>query len=87
MKSVKLEWAPELDGILKKNVDETGEFEPISLERGGSAKAVIISIAEYNALRKLEEAALDKLDVEESEEILKDPKWIGWAQLRVQPKS
>jgi hypothetical protein len=86
MKAVKLEFMPELEALVK-SIYGREEAEPISLERGGSQVAVIVSSAEYSALRALEEKLLDKLDLDDSEEILKDPKWIGWEQLRGQLKS
>jgi hypothetical protein len=86
VKVVNLESMPELDALVKE-IHEPEEFEPISLERCGSQMAVIISSAEYTAMKRLEEALLDKLDRKESEEILKDPKWIGWDELQKQLKS
>ncbi len=85
MKVIKLELMPDLDALVKE-IHQSGELEPISLERHGSQMAVIVSSAEYQAMKQLEEAMLDKLDSEESEEILKDPKWIGWDQLQKQLK-
>jgi PHD/YefM family antitoxin component YafN of YafNO toxin-antitoxin module len=60
-----------------KEIHRNEEYEPVSLTRGNSQMAMIVSSAEYNALK----------DREDSEEILKDPKWIAWDQLQKQLKS
>jgi PHD/YefM family antitoxin component YafN of YafNO toxin-antitoxin module len=86
MKVVKLESKPDLDALVKA-VERSKEPEAIALERCGVRLAVIISASEYANFLALEEALNDKLDAEESEEILKDPQWVEWDELRKQPKS
>ena len=86
MKTFELESCPELDALVKE-IRASKESDPISLTRGNTEMAVIVSSAEYAALRRLEESLLDKLDHQESEEILRDPKRIGWDQLQKQLKS
>jgi len=90
MKAVKLNSFPGLDGLVKE-IYESAEHEPISLENGDGSSgaqvaAVLVSVEEYRALKRLEETRLDKLDREESEEILKDPNWIDWDHLKKQLK-
>ena len=86
MKTVQLEGYADLDALVKE-LYQTEEHEPIVLKRGNSEVAVIVSKAEYKAMRQLEERLLDKLDREESAETLKEPKWICWDQLQKQLKS
>jgi hypothetical protein len=86
VKTFKLESCPELDALVEE-IRASEESDPISLTRGNTEMAVIVSSAEYAAVRRLEESLLDKLDHQESEEILRDPKWIGWDQLQKQLKS
>ena len=86
MKVIKIHARPELEALIK-DLYSTGESEPIFLEQKGKQVAVVVSAAEYQTLRRVEEVLSDKLDVEESEEILKDPKWISWDVLQTQLKS
>ena len=44
------------------------EYEPVDLTRGNSQMAMIVSSAEYNAPKTLEECLLDKLYKEDSKE-------------------
>ncbi len=79
MRIITLESMPDLDALVS---DICKHGEPISLQRGATQLAVIVSRAEYDALRRLEENLLDKLDIKETEEALQDPKWIDWDQLQ-----
>jgi hypothetical protein len=38
-------------------------------------------------MKRIEQALLNKLDLEESEKILQDPQWIDWDDLPKQLKS
>jgi|HubBroStandDraft_5_1064220.scaffolds.fasta_scaffold260966_2 PHD/YefM family antitoxin component YafN of YafNO toxin-antitoxin module len=86
MKIVRLESMPDLDAVVKE-IYQSEELEPIVLMRGTAKVAVIVSCTEYNAMKRLEDALLDKSDVDESAEILKDPQWIDWDQVQKQLKS
>ncbi len=86
MKVIKIDARPDLEALIK-DLYSNGESEPIFLEDKGKQVAVIVSPAEYRTLRRVEEVLSDRLDVEESEEILKDPKWISWDALQKQLKS
>jgi len=86
VKVIKIDGHPDLEALIK-DAYSNGESEPIFLEDKGKQVAVIVSPAEYRTLRRVEEVLSDRLDVEESEEILKDPKWISWDALQKQLKS
>ena len=86
MKVVKLESMPELEALVKA-IERGKEGEPVALYRGGIQVAVIISSSDYANFTALEEALNDKLDSAESEEILKNPKWLDWEPVQKQIKS
>jgi PHD/YefM family antitoxin component YafN of YafNO toxin-antitoxin module len=86
MKVIKIDAHPDLE-VLIKDLYSSGESAPIFLEDKGKQVAVIVSAVEYETLRRVEEVLSDRLDVEESAEILKDPKWISWDSLQKQLKS
>jgi PHD/YefM family antitoxin component YafN of YafNO toxin-antitoxin module len=86
VKVVKIDAHPDLEALIK-DLYSTGEPEPIFLEQKGKPVVVIVSAVEYKTLRRVEEVLSDRLDEEESEEILKDPKWISWDVLQKQLKS
>jgi hypothetical protein len=86
VKVVKLDSMPDLDALVKA-IEQSEEAEPIALERHGRQIAVIVSPTHYADLMALEEALSDKLDLVESEEILKDPKWIDWELVQKHLKS
>ena len=83
MKVIKIDARPDLEALIE-DLYSTGESEPIFFEHKSKQVAVILSPAEYRTLRRVEEVLSDRLDVEESEEILKDPKWISWDALQKQ---
>jgi PHD/YefM family antitoxin component YafN of YafNO toxin-antitoxin module len=76
----------DLDALVME-LESGADVEPIALERHGRQVAVIVSSQDYANFIALEEALADKLDIAESEAILKDPKWIGWelAQKQIKP--
>ena len=86
MKVIKIDAHPDLEALIKDQYS-TGESAPIFLEHKGKPVAVIVSAVEYQTLRRVEEVLSDRLDVEEGEEILKDPKWISWDALQKQLES
>ena len=86
MKVIKIDARPDLEALVK-GLYSNGESGPIFLEDKGKQVGVIMSPVEYRILRRVEEVLSDRLDVEESGEILKDPKWIIWDALQKQLKS
>ena len=50
-------------------------------------KVAIIPSDDLALLQKLEEEALDRADAQDAEEVLRDPKWIPWDQVKRQLKS
>jgi hypothetical protein len=85
MKLVKLESMSDLNALVK-SLEASDKAEAIALERHGAQVAVIISSADHAHFLELEEALADKLDIAESEAILKDPRWVDWDQLQKQIK-
>jgi hypothetical protein len=85
MKVLDLAAVPALEALIQEMV-KSGEPEVIVLRQNNRDIAVTISKAEYDALLTLEEAVTDKLDIADSEEILKNPEWVEWDHLEKQLK-
>jgi len=49
-------------------------------------KLAIIPSDDLALLEKLEEEALDRMDTLDAEEVLRDPKWVPWEQVKRQSK-
>jgi hypothetical protein len=81
VKVIKIDGHPDLEALIK-DLYSNGESDPIFLKHNSKRVAVIVSAVEYETLRRVEEVLSDRLDEEESEEILKDPKWISWDVLQ-----
>jgi len=85
MKVLDVAAVPALEALIKE-IEAGGELEPILLRRNNRDLAVTILKSEYDSLLALEEAVMDKLDIAESGEILKNPEWVEWDYLEKQLK-
>jgi hypothetical protein len=67
-----------LETVARKGERILSEFKEIRL--------AIIPSEDLELLEKLEEEALDEMDAQDAEKVLRDPKWVPWDQVKQQPK-
>lgn len=75
------------DGRLRKILETAAQKQERILVEFEGIKLAIIPSDDLALLEKLEEEALDRMDAQEAEEALRDPKWIPWDQVKRQLKS
>ncbi len=68
-----------LDAVARKGERVLVEFK--------GTKLAIIPSDDLALLEKLEEEELDRMDAQDAEEVLRDPKWLPWDQVKQQPKT
>ena len=75
------------DGRLRKILETVAERQERIVVEFEGIKLAIIPSNDLALLEKLEEEALDRMDAQEAEEALRDPKWVPWNQVKRQFRS